>query len=115
MFDAGIPIDFVISAQIRIAAQSGVPIMVRQRGDANSGVIILKINLLNGMSRVLTQARYGDELVWSPISDNDLVSEADAERYIERQTAVDPDTWVLEIEDKQGRPWFDGRVVRSGE
>ncbi len=111
MSDAPLPTDFMISAQIRIAAREGVPIVVRQRGDNNLGTITLKINLLNGLARVLTQARLDDEIVWNPVSRTDPMNDADAEIYLERQSKFDPDSWVIEIEDKQGRHWFPGRIV----
>lgn len=111
MNDDRLPTDFMIAAQIRIAEREGVPITVRRRGDNSIGTIILKINLLNGTARVLTQVRFNDEIVWSPASRTDPMSDADAEAYMKRQADIDPDSWLLEIEDKQGRHWFEGRVV----
>jgi hypothetical protein len=108
----GLPTDLIIAAQIRTAAKEGVPITVRHRGDSSSGVIILKINRLNGTAHVLMQARYDEELVWSPVSRDDPMSEADAELYLKRQIDIDPDSWILEIEDHQGRHWFPERIVK---
>jgi len=106
------PTDFLVAAQTRIAAKEGVPIVVRHRGDASTGVIILKVNRLDGTSHVLTQVRLDDELVWSPASRTDPMTEEDAERYLERQADMDPDIWIIEVEDRKGRPWFPGRVVK---
>src|ERR1700733_6210600 len=92
----------LISAQIRIAARQGVPIMVRRRGDETQGAIILKINRLDGTAHVLTQIRIDDEAMWSPVSRTDPMPDADAERYLTKQAEIDPDTWILEIEDRQG-------------
>ena len=112
MTDDRLSTDFLVAARIRLAAQHGVPIVVRRRGDNSSGVIILKINRLDGTADVLTQVRCDNELVWSPAATGGPVAEAEADRYLERQTAIDPDTWLLEIEDRQGRHWFPGRVVK---
>jgi len=38
-------------------------------------------------------------------------AEADADAYIARQVARDPDLWVLEIEDRKGAYELDGKVV----
>lgn len=111
MSDERLPTDFMIAAQIRMASREGVPVTVRRRGDNSVGTIILKINLLNGTARVLAQARFNDEIVWNPVSRIDPMSDLDAENYMNRQAEIDPDSWLLEIEDKQGRHWFPGRVV----
>lgn len=108
-----LPTDMMINACIRTAARDGVPITVVRRGDSSIGTIILKINRLDGTASVLTQAHYDDELVWNPVSRADPMSEADADRYLDRQREIDPDSWLIEIEDRQGRHWFPGRVVRE--
>jgi hypothetical protein len=110
--DALLSTDLMVSAHIRIAAREGVPITVVRRGDNNSGTIILKINRLDGTAEVLTQVRYEDERVWTPVSRGGPVPEAEADRYLDKQAEIDPDSWLIEIEDKQGRQWFPGRVVR---
>ncbi len=106
-----LPTDMMINAQTRIAAQQGVPITIVRHGHDASGVIVLKINRLDGTARVFTQARFGDDLVWSPVSKIDPMPEADADRYMEQQARFDPDVWLVEVEDKQGRLWFPGKVV----
>ena len=107
-----LPTDFMISAHIRIAAREGVPITVVRRGHNASGAILLKINRLDGTARVLSQVRYDDELVWAPVSRTDPMAEAEADRYLARQAEVDPDLWLIEIEDRQGRTWFPGKVMK---
>ena len=111
--DARLPTDLMINAHIRIAAREGVPITVLRHGDNSSGTIILKINRLDGTAHVLTQVRYDDELVWTPATRTDPVPEAEADQVLERHIRFDPDSWVVEIEDRKGRHWFDGRIVHS--
>ena len=84
---------------------------IAHRGHALSGTLILKINLLNGTARVLTETRYGDDRVWTPATNEDPMSDVAAEAYLSRQANIDPDVWIVEIEDKRGRIWFPGKVV----
>ncbi|MFA4994565.1 MAG: DUF1491 family protein [Bdellovibrionales bacterium] len=111
MSEARPPTSLYVSAIARGAEREGVPITVVHRGDPNSGTIILKINLLNGTARVLIEARFNDERVWTPATGEDPMSDAKAESYMARQTNTDPDVWLVEIEDKKGRLWFPGKVV----
>jgi hypothetical protein len=107
----GLPTEMLISAQRRIAAEEGVPVTVVRRGYGAVGAILLKINRLDGTARVLTQMRYDDALVWSPVSRADPMDEKDADAYLAKQAKIDPDLWIVEIEDKQGRHWFPGKVI----
>jgi hypothetical protein len=107
------PASLLISAQIRIAGREGIPMVVRRRGDEVHGVIILKIDRLDGTAHVLAQARHGDEIAWMPVSRTDPMPDAEAEKYLLKQAEIDPDTWIVEIEDRQGRPWFPGKVVNN--
>jgi hypothetical protein len=108
---ADLPTEFLVSAQIRTAAREGIPMTVVKRGYSGSGTIVLKINLLNGTARVLTQVRYDDEWVWSPVTRTDPMDDKAADAYLDKQAVIDPDLWIIEVEDKQGRTWFPGKVV----
>ncbi len=109
MTDDRLPTKLLVSAQIRQAATQNVPITVLHSGDPNSGVIILKINLMNGQATVLQQIRHDAELVWAPAGTSGAQPEIEADALLARQLRYDPDAWLLEIEDKQGRHWFPGR------
>jgi len=104
------PTELFVKAQIRVAAQEGIPITVVHRGDPTSGTIILKINRLNGTARVMIEAQSEKGRIWTPATNTDPMSDAAAEAYLALQPNMDPDVWILEIEDKKGRLWFPGRL-----
>lgn len=102
----GLPIDLFIGARARVATRQGIPITVVRRGDSSSGTIILRINLLNGSSRVLVETRTENAAVWMPATRTDPMPDKDADAYLSKQSSTDPDVWIVEIEDKKGRNWF---------
>lgn len=95
---------FWVKAQLRLCDQRMIPMVVRRRGDADAGTVLIKIDRLDGTAQVLTPVTGADgRRVWSPGTGEAPVPDADAEAYIERQTGYDPDLWVLEVEDGEGK------------
>ena len=105
------PTDLWVHAQTRLAAQDGVPITVLRRGNADIGMLLLKINLLNGMALIFTEAYCGDARFWTPILGATPMLEKIADDFIDDQARADPDLWLVEIEDKKGRLWFPGKIL----
>lgn len=101
-----------VAAQIRLCDQNFMPAMVRRKGDPDAGAVILVLDRLDGTAEVFTQARDLDgRLGWMRVVAAGAVAAADADAYIERQLGFDPDAWVLEIEDPNGRYELDGDIV----
>lgn len=100
-----------VRALIRRAEVAGAQAYVVRKGVEESGAIFLKISKLDGTTTVLSQARRGDgELVWvKPLGE--AVDEAKAAAWFEKQIKFDPDLWILEIEDREGRAFVDEPVV----
>ena len=109
--EARLTTDLWVSAGLRAADRQGVPMTVVRKGDRTRGTVLVKINRLDGSFRVLTQIRHQGRLAWTAGTGPEPVPESDADRYVERQLRMDPDLWVIEVEDRQGRHWFDGPVV----
>jgi hypothetical protein len=95
--------DIWVAALIRRAEQAGAFAMVLRKGDARAGAVLLKlVNRRAGTTRLLAEATRGDgERVWMrPVR---AAEEQDLDAYVERTVKIDPDVWVVEIEDNQGR------------
>jgi len=106
--EARLKTELWVKAHMRRCAIEATPAFVLHHGDDDSGMVLLKINTLGNGCKILTQGRDMDgQLGWIGALDGALVPEADADAFIARQTAMDPDLWVIEIEDREGRSWFD--------
>ena len=95
--------DIWVAALIRRAEQGGAFAMVLRKGDARAGAVLVKLlDRRAGTTRLLAEATRGDgERVWMrPLRSTE---EEDLEAYIERTARIDPDVWVVEIEDNRGR------------
>jgi hypothetical protein len=105
--------DIWVSALIRRAEQSGAFAVVVRKGDARAGAVLVKVlNRGDGSSRVYAEAtRMDGERVWMQPANSTL--EQDLDKYIERAVRVDPDLWVVEIEDRQGRHFLTEPVEKS--
>ena len=77
--------------------------MVARKGDARAGAVLVKaVDRKAGTSRLYAEATRGDgERFWMQPLKSDF--EPDLDAYADRATRIDPDLWVVEIEDREGR------------
>jgi hypothetical protein len=110
--DGRLSTELWVQAHLRRCNAEGMFAAVLRKGDLWGGAVIVKLNLLDGTFKVLSQTRDMESSVaWMAAQRGALLSEADATAYIDRQVKRDPDLWVIEIEDKQGRNPFEGKVL----
>jgi len=99
-----------VQALIRRCETAGAAAYLVRRGAEEAGAVFLKLNRLNGALTVLSPARRGEERVWMrPLGDT-----ADEQRcadYFAKQVRFDPDIWIVEIEDREGRAFVDEPIV----
>ena len=95
--------DVWVGALIRRAEAAGAFAMVLRKGDPRAGAVLIKVlGRREGSVRLYSSALRGEgETVWmQPLTD---ASDTDIEAYVERSRRIDPDLWVIEIEDGEGR------------
>jgi hypothetical protein len=105
--------DVWVAALIRRVELGGGFAVVARKGDARAGAVLIKVlNRTDGTARLYAEAtRLDGETVWmQPAASQD---EPDLDRYIERAARIDPDLWVVEIEDRQGRHFLTEAVEKG--
>lgn len=111
MSDDRLPTSVWVTAGLRRCSADGIPAVVRHKGDATGGTVLLKITEAGSdlaarteagsgaACRVLGQMRDLDgKMGWHPAHDGETIGEQAAEDYIARAVARDPDLWVIEVE-----------------
>ena len=105
-----------VKAYVRRVFGAGVPALVVRRGHAEAGAIFIKVNLLDGRTRLYGPAPAGmtgadGGRLWTEALGDEPVAEGDAEAYLGRQAEFDPDFWVVEVEDRDGRHFLEASLI----
>ncbi len=105
--------DIWVSALIRRAELAGAFAVVVRKGDPRAGAVLVKtLDRRKGQVRLYAEATAQDgERIWMRPAHAEDERELDA--YVERAIRVDPDIWVVEIEDTEGRHFLTEAVDDS--
>jgi hypothetical protein len=104
-----------IGAYLRRCNVEGAFAAVRRRGAEEAGAIFIKLNRLDGTATLYGPApqtafddeRPADRAFVAVMGSPAPVPEADVEAKLARETKFDPDIWIVEVEDRAGRPFLD--------
>lgn len=98
--------DVWVSAYLTRLRLVDIPVFVTRKGDATAGSVLVKLNTLDGQA-VAFQRQFdlmtGDR-TWVTLAEG---AETDVDASLTKQVSFDPDLWVIEVEDKQGRHLLD--------
>jgi len=95
-----------VSAYLTRLRLADIPVFITAKGDETAGAILVKLNTLNGLAKVWQRSvdLMSGERVWVILTEG---GEADVDAAIEKQKSFDPDLWVIEVEDREGRSLLD--------
>jgi hypothetical protein len=103
---------FWVAAYIRRCEAAGAFAVLRRRGADEGGVIFVKIDRRDGTADLYgpaPQTAYdgnASERRFERISGAEPIPSDEAEKKLARQLAFDPDLWIVEVEDRQGRSFL---------
>jgi hypothetical protein len=93
--------DFWVAAYRARLEALGIP----ARGDPTAGAVLVKLATLDGRARLFGRVpRLEGGSGWDVIAEGD---ESAVDEAAARQRRYDPDLWLVEIEDRQGRHLLD--------
>jgi hypothetical protein len=97
--------EFWVQAYLARLRLADIPAFVTARGDATAGAVVVKLNTLDGSARAFARSwDASGARVWTPIAEG---GEAEVDAAVGRQRRFDPDLWVIEVEDREGRHLLD--------
>jgi hypothetical protein len=101
-----------VMAYLRRCAGEGSQAVLMRRGDADAGAIYIKISRLDGTAALYGPAPSGmdgtrEDRRWQACLERESIPETEADAFLERQIDFDPDIWIVEVEDRQGRHFLD--------
>ena len=94
---------FWVDALVRRAETGFASAYVIRRGDEDAGTVLVKVVAADRLARLIVPARdQNGTRVWQ-LYRKTPIPEPEADDYCRRRTENDPDVWIIEIEDRQGR------------
>lgn len=102
--------EFWVSAYLRRCHLEGAYALIRRRGSAQAGAILIVIDRLDGANDVYAPAPQSEmedsrARVFEKIADG--VDGLAVEERIARELKFDPDIWIVAVEDREGRAFLD--------
>lgn len=98
--------EFWVHAYLARLRLHDIPAFVTAHGDDTSGAVLVKLNTLDGKARAFH--RTSDPMTgarqWDLLAEG---AETDVDASIAKQRGFDPDLWVIEVEDREGRHLLD--------
>ena len=93
---------FWVGAYLRRLAGEDIMAFVVAHGDETAGAVLVKQNTLDGQARVFQRSfdPMSGARVWMMLAEGE---EPEMDAAIARQRRSDPDLWVIEVEDREGR------------
>lgn len=98
--------EFWVKAYLKRLSLENIPAFVISHGDDTAGAVLVKLSTLDGRATLFHRSFDLDTgaQTWATLAAG---LEADVDGTIAKQRSFDPDVWVVEIEDRQGRHFLD--------
>ena len=99
--------DFWVAAYLARLRAAAIPAYLSARGDPQAGAVAVKLATLDGRAQVWRRLfdPLAETRAWVRMAEG---PEAEIDAGLARERARDPDLWVIEVEDRQGRHLLDG-------
>ncbi|SFQ99868.1 DUF1491 family protein [Poseidonocella sedimentorum] len=97
---------FWVDAYLARLRLENIPAFVTAHGDDTAGAVLIKLATLDGKATLFQRSfdLMTGERKWITLAEG---GEPDVDTAAAKQRSFDPDLWVIEVEDRQGRHLLD--------
>lgn len=104
--------DIWVKAYLRTCSVNGANAVVARHGDDDAGAIYIKIVKLDRTAIAYGPAPAGLDGAaidrrWIRLTRSSEAPERDVDHMLMREAEFDPDLWIIEVEDRNGRSFLD--------
>jgi hypothetical protein len=97
--------EFWVQAYLTRLRLADIPAFVTAKGDATAGNVMVKLNTLDDQAQAFQRSYDLDgNRIWMVLVEG---PDAEVEATLAKQRSFDPDIWIIEVEDRQGRHLLD--------
>ncbi|MGR3660349.1 MAG: DUF1491 family protein [Paracoccaceae bacterium] len=98
--------DVWVGAYLTRLRLANIPVFIVAKGDATAGAVLVKLNTLDGNAKVFQRSfdLMSGARTWVVLAEG---VDADVEAVLTKQRSFDPDLWIIEVEDRDGRHLLD--------
>lgn len=95
------------------AEAAGAFVCIARKGDPDAGVVLVKVLAPEGRAKLFAPVRdLEGARVWTQPLGAEPACEADVEAYLARRAERDPDLWIVEVADPQGRDFLNEPIEK---
>ena len=104
--------DFWVAAYLRRCEAEGASAYLRRRGAPEAGAVLVKLDRLDGRAAVFGMTSLqgrdaGVDRCFTRLHRDEWIDPVDAEARLKRESGFDPDLWIVEVEDRDGRAFLE--------
>jgi hypothetical protein len=111
MDEPRLPTALWVEAHLHQLTLKGIPFYIINKGAHAAGTVLLKLNgREQGCGLLIQQRNIDGVLGWTSALKDEVLEESKADEYIARAISRDPDLWVIEVEDREKKNPFEGKL-----
>ncbi len=108
MVEPRLKTEILVQAGFRYCERAFLVAVLRRRGDPDAGALMIKVSRLDGTAAIFSRIYgFSGGSEWQRATGDEWVSEEAAEKRLESEIRIDPDLWIIEVEDPDGRNPFE--------